>query len=197
VSAKGGDPAAAAQRAASDRPIRLDLGEEPPVRLSDYAIEDYLALGLFWALALTVFTQFYTRYVLNNSLAWTEEVARYLLICVTFLGSAMAVRKNSHIHVEFFYRWFPRRLARALATAVDLARVLFFLVCAWISWKLVGVMRNQQMASVDWSMGWMYAVVFASFLVMTARALQVAWRHWRQGFSALEGPPEGPGITTA
>ena len=63
-------------------------------------------LAVFWALAVVVFLQFFTRYVLNSSLGWTEEIARYLLIVVTFLGSAMAVRKRSHIAVEFCYRYF-------------------------------------------------------------------------------------------
>src|SRR5215211_4469180 len=102
------------------RSIELDIEEGPPVSLSDYAPEDYVALLFFWLLALTVFLQFFTRYVLRNSFAWTEEVARYLLICVTFLGTSMAVRKNSHVQMEFFYRWLPRPLARSLSTLVDL-----------------------------------------------------------------------------
>jgi hypothetical protein len=36
--------------------------------------------GLLLAAGRTVFYQFFTRYVLNNSAAWTEEIARYLLI---------------------------------------------------------------------------------------------------------------------
>ncbi|HYX90250.1 MAG TPA: TRAP transporter small permease, partial [Myxococcaceae bacterium] len=94
------------------KPIEREIEEEQPAKLSDYAPEDYVALTFFWVLALVVFLQFFTRYVLRDSYAWTEEVARYLLICVTFLGTAMAVRKNSHVQVVFFYRWFPRPLAR-------------------------------------------------------------------------------------
>ncbi|MGO2054644.1 MAG: TRAP transporter small permease, partial [Halomonadaceae bacterium] len=72
--------------------------------IREYAMEDFLTLGIFWLLALDVFLQFFSRYVLGNSIAWTEEMARYLLVMVGFLGSTMAVRKGSHIAVEFFYR---------------------------------------------------------------------------------------------
>jgi TRAP-type C4-dicarboxylate transport system permease small subunit len=41
---------------------------------------------------------------MNDSAAWTEEIARYLLICVVFIGMAAAVRTNTNIHVDFFYR---------------------------------------------------------------------------------------------
>jgi TRAP-type C4-dicarboxylate transport system permease small subunit len=172
------------------RPIELEIEEEPPVRLSDYAPEDYVALLFFWILAVVVFLQFFTRYVLRDSFAWTEEVARYLLICVTFLGMSMAVRNNSHVQVEFFYRWFPRPLARSLSTIVDLVRIVFFGICAWISWKLLRVMGTQQMASVDVSMGWMYTIVLAGFVVATLRAILLTWRHWRQGYSGVNPPAE-------
>ena len=44
---------------------------------------------MFWAMTLAVFVQFFTRYVLNDSLAWTEEVAINFLVGVVFFGSIM------------------------------------------------------------------------------------------------------------
>ncbi|MFX8327781.1 TRAP transporter small permease subunit, partial [Acinetobacter baumannii] len=61
--------------------------------------EDWLAFILFWAIGGIVFLQFFTRYILNDSLAWTEEGARYGLMAVTFIGGAMVTRRNSHIAV--------------------------------------------------------------------------------------------------
>ena len=74
-----------------------------------------------------VFYQFFTRYVLNDSAAWTEEIARYLLIGVVFVGASIGVAKNNHIQVDLLYRYLPARaLARALAIAVDVLRIAFF-----------------------------------------------------------------------
>jgi hypothetical protein len=87
---------------------------DPPVDLSDQTWSDGIVLVLFWMLAIIVFLQFFTRYVLNDSIAWTEEIARYFLIAVTFVGSVMAVRKQSHIAVEFLYRWLGRPARQAL-----------------------------------------------------------------------------------
>src|SRR6266853_5845385 len=71
---------------------RFHVADEA-VRLSVYAWEDWGTLAVFWILAVVVFYQVFTRYVLNDAAGWTEEIARYLLIAVTFLGGAMAVRR--------------------------------------------------------------------------------------------------------
>ena len=85
------------------------------VDLSHTTLEGWLALGIFWLLGATVFYQFVTRYVFNDSAAWTEEIARYLLIGTVFVGAAIGVAKNNHIQVDLLYRWLPAKVARALA----------------------------------------------------------------------------------
>ena len=82
------------------------------VDLSVYGWEDWVSFALFWTLAGIVFYQVFTRYVLNDAAGWTEEIARYLLVAVTFLGGAMAVRRNTHIQVDFVYRFLPRQGGR-------------------------------------------------------------------------------------
>ncbi len=78
--------------------------EDEAVDLSGTIVEGWAALAIFWTLGLTVFYQFVTRYVMNDSAAWTEEVARYVLVAVVFIGAAIGVTKNSQIQVDFYYR---------------------------------------------------------------------------------------------
>jgi hypothetical protein len=81
-------------------------------------IEAWAALASSGLLGLTVFYQFFTRYVLNDSAAWTEEIARYLLIATVFVGASIGVAKNNHIQVDFFYRYMPAGVSPGLmATA--------------------------------------------------------------------------------
>jgi len=137
-----------------------------------------------------VFYQFFTRYVLADSAGWTEEIARYFLVVVTFLGASMAVRRNSHIHVEFLYRWLPGLVGRALSTAVDIVRIAFLGYATWLSIALVPRMHNLNMTVVDLPMSYVYALVTLGFAMMTFRAVQVAVRHGRRGWSLLERPGE-------
>ena len=167
------------------------------IDLSVYGLEDWFTLGVFWLLALVVFYQFFTRYVLSDSAAWTEEIARYLLIVVTFVGAAMGVRRNTHIHVEFLYRYLPPRAGRALATFVDIVRIAFFAYATYLTALLVPRMQNLKMTIVDFPMSYVYGLVGVGFLLMTLRAVQVAVRHWRQGWTVLERPGDIEEATAA
>ncbi len=159
--------------------------EDPPVNLRDYGIEDWVAFGVFWGLAVVVFLQFFTRYVINDSLAWTEEIARYLLTMVAYLGGAMAVRKFTHIHVEFLYVYLPRRIAWALSVLVDLARIAFLVMAVYLGWVVTEIMQTQRMVIIDWPMSIVFGACTVGLVLMAVRAVQVAIRNWRSGTSPL------------
>lgn len=161
---------------------------EDPVDLAAYRFEDWVAFAIFWSLALVIFYQFFTRYALNDSASWTEEIARYLLIGTAFVGAAMNVRKNNHIHVDFLYRLIPRWAGRGLAIAVDVLRIAFLGYCIWLTYLLITKIGSSRMAIVDLPMGLVYGVVMFGFALMTLRAVQVAWANWKRGYSVLERP---------
>ncbi len=161
---------------------------DEPVDISVYAWEDWIAFALFWTLAATVFYQFFTRYALNDSASWTEEIARYLLICTVFVGASVSVRKNTHIHVDIFYRFMPRPMARGLSTFVDAVRIVFFAYAAYLTWMLMSRIGRQQMAIIDWPIGLIYGFVLFGFVLMCYRSITTGIKHWRQGFSVLERP---------
>jgi len=156
------------------------------VDLSDTIAEAWLALLFFWALGLTVLYQFITRYVFNDSAAWTEEIARYLLIATVFVGAVIGVAKNNHIQVDFFYRFMPQGLSRSVSLLTDALRVAFLAAASWLTWLLMQKMGSYQMTIVNLPMNIVYGVVLLAFVLMTWRSLWVMWRHWQQGFSVLE-----------
>ena len=163
--------------------------EDEAVDLSGTIVEGWAALAIFWTLGLTVFYQFVTRYVMNDSAAWTEEVARYLLIGVVFVGVAIGVEKNMAIQVDFFYRYLPAAVGRWMSRLVDVLRIAFFAAAAVMTVQMMLKIGNQtRMTIVDAPMNIVYAVVLFGFAAMTFRSLQVARIHWRRGYSILERP---------
>ncbi|PHP28918.1 TRAP transporter small permease [Limimaricola cinnabarinus] len=163
--------------------------EEEEIDLSDLRWDDALVMVIFWALAFVVFLQFFTRYVLNDSLGWTEEIARFLLIAVTFTGSVMAVRKSAHIAVEFLYRWVPRPLRRIAQALIDLVSISFYATLAYLSGQLAGRTR-QMMVSIDVPKSVVYWFVAACFAAMALYAIRNAWLHLRHGTSKLIDPEQ-------
>jgi|SRR6185295_11718587 TRAP-type C4-dicarboxylate transport system permease small subunit len=158
------------------------------VDLSNTPLEGWVALGIFWLLGATVFYQFFTRYVLNNSASWTEEIARYLLIATVFVGAAIAVVKNNHIQVDLLYRYLPSSVSRVLATAVDVLRIAFFAAMSVLTLQMMQRLAGMQMTIIDLPMNLLYGVCLFGLVMMLLRSLWVARLHWRRGYSVLERP---------
>ena len=165
-----------------------------PVDLSRYAVEDWVTLAVFWGMSLCVFLQFFTRYVLNNSFAWTEEIAINCLVVVVFLGSVMCTRMTRHIHVDVLYHYLPARLGRYLALFVDVVKIGFFAYMSWLLWRYVGIVARERMVTIDLPRSIVFYAVFAGFVLMMLRAIQVFVGNIRRGYSVLERPAAFDGL---
>ena len=161
---------------------------DAPIDLKTFTAEAWIAFAFFWLLALTVFYQFFTRYVINDSASWTEEIARYLLICMVFVGVSAAVRTSRHIHVDFLYRLVPPKAGRVLATLVDVVKIVFFGFATVLTWQMMEKMVNYKMTIIDLPMNLVYGVCMFGFACATLRSVQVAVRNWRRGYGSLERP---------
>ena len=158
------------------------------VDLSGTPVEAWVALGFFWLLGATVFYQFFTRYVLNNSASWTEEIARYLLIAVVFTGATIGVAKNNHIQVDFFYKFMPAWLSKLMNHLVDIMRIAFFGAATFLTGKMMEKLGTYKMTIIDLPMNLVYGVVMAGFAAMCLRAMWVMKIHWQRGYTVLQRP---------
>ena len=158
------------------------------VDLSGTPVEAWVALGFFWLLGATVFYQFFTRYVLNNSASWTEEIARYLLIAVVFTGATIGVAKNNHIQVDFFYKFMPAWLSKLMNHLVDIMRIAFFGAATFLTGQMMEKLGTYKMTIIDLPMNLVYGVVMAGFAAMCLRAIWVMKIHWQRGYTVLQRP---------
>jgi TRAP-type C4-dicarboxylate transport system permease small subunit len=174
----------------------FEEADQQAADLSGYSAEDWITVVLFWVMALLVFLQFFTRYVLNDSFAWTEELAVNCLIGVVFIGAAMCVRRDRHIQVDILYRLLPAKVSRVLSTVVDATRVGFLGYVTFLVWKYVGIVGDEPMTTIDWPKSLIYWMAFAGFALMLFHAIRIAVRNWRQGYSILEKPEAYDGTET-
>ena len=139
--------------------------------ISDIKWIDAPVFVVFWLLLIIVFIQFFTRYALNSSLAWTEEIARYLLILLGFVGSVTCVRKRSHIFLEFFYRYLPPAVVKWIVIIVSFINTAFFTYAGILSIELAQRTHHQSMTSIDLPKGIIYWIVAISCFAMALVAL--------------------------
>ena len=108
--------------------------------------------------------------MLNDSLAWTEEIARYGLMWVVFIGGAMVTRRNSHIAVELLSNVMkPGPLRAALLAFVDFVKLGFIGLLAFLSWTIIERMTMQRMTVFDLPMSYVYAGVALGCFLMLIR----------------------------
>ncbi len=84
------------------------------------------ALGI--SMAAIVALEVFCRYVLNHSLFWTEELARYILVWLTFLGATAAYRRKAHPGLDILTARMGPRLHRANTIFIHCICLCFFLV---------------------------------------------------------------------
>jgi TRAP-type C4-dicarboxylate transport system permease small subunit len=70
-------------------------------------VEAVLLAAMVAAITAVTFAQVFTRYVTENPLIWTEEVARYLFVWITLIGAAAAVRLHGHYGLDILRYYAP------------------------------------------------------------------------------------------
>lgn len=174
--------AASKPRKAAKKDAHLIVAKDEEV-IIEYHPEDWIALILFWSLAFIVFLQFFTRYVLNDSLSWTEEIARYGLMWLTFIGGAVVTRKNTQIAVELLSNIMkPGPLRVALLIVLDIIKLGFIALLAYFSVTIIERMHSQRMTVFDLPMSYVYFGVGLGCFMMLFRQAYIVWRNYQQGW---------------
>ncbi len=134
----------------------------------------YLTLQMTLVVLLGVFT----RYLLNDALAWIEELARYSMIWLSWLGGGLALRHGAHIAVQFFTDALPEP-ARSIVVFLGRAGVFFFLgVCLWYGIDLTSRVSTQSTIALGISMQIPYAAIPVGSLLMAYHLVAVMSFPW-------------------
>lgn len=95
------------------------------------AANRWAVIALMAAMAVLVFANVVSRYLLNASIIWVEEITRYMMVWVGFLGSGLVLRMGAHIGVEALQEALPARAAQALRVAIVLLLAATFISMTW------------------------------------------------------------------
>jgi len=129
-------------------------------------IDALLALMLA-AMVVTVFYQVFGRYVLGRAPAWSEELARFLLLFLTLLGTVSALRSGSHISVTMLFDGASPRVRHVLFWLRDLVLGAVLVLMAWQGALFASINAGQASPAFEIPM----AIPYASMPVCAALML--------------------------
>ncbi len=166
-------------------------GAEPAERVlarGGRRVADRLAWGLSrlvlpainGAMACIVFLQVVLRYVFNEPLSWTDELARILIIWMVYLGLALTARTRSEVVMGGLVDVLPVRLKERLLVLKDVVVVLFVVVTLVSAVRLTIVDRGMTTAAMELSWGWIYAALALGLAFYALEAFPETLRRlWR------------------
>ena len=118
-----------------------------------------LCFLLMLLMVAVIFAQVVARYILSNSLSWSEELGRYLFVWMTFIGSAIAVRNKLHVSLDMFVCHLPRALQKFCLLISYVSMIIFTSVVIYGGYKFFIKGSNQISAAMQLPMHYVYIVL--------------------------------------
>jgi TRAP-type transport system small permease protein len=136
------------------------------MKLIDGVIDGVLA-ALLATTTLIVALGVFFRYILNDSLGWTDEISGYALGWISFVGAYSCFRKSSHLGFDALLESLPPSAQHVVRWLNGIVLSIFFLMMAWYSWNVMTVVGASSIRSLDIPRGVFLAVLPISFILMT------------------------------
>jgi TRAP-type C4-dicarboxylate transport system permease small subunit len=158
----------------------MDAFEKGLMRLNRWAL-----IALLAAMAVIIFANVVLRYSTSQSIEWAEEVARYLMVWLTFLGAGPVLRYGGHIAVDNLQDSLPRGAAVALRWLIAALLFGFFGFMVWYGVLYVERAQFQMTPTTQISMAWVYAAMPVGGLLLAVHWALILRRYVRdRGFAA-------------
>ena len=109
------------------------------LRFLDEHLEKIFCVIFLALMSIIIVLQVFFRYVLNNSLSWSEELARYLFIWMIYIGISYGVKLDKHICVDAVYTFMPKSIKRGYAIVAYLLFLAFAVFIVYYGIMVVGM----------------------------------------------------------
>ncbi len=140
-------------------------------------ILSYVVAILLVAMSAVVFGNVFSRYFLDTTWGWYEEVSRFLLIWIVFLGAVIAMIRSDHLGIDLLPIVFTPRVCRAMAIVTDMLVLVALVIMCQGAWNMAidSLQSGWVASSVPIPYGWVYMIgpvsaglMFIQTLIKTA-----------------------------
>ena len=130
---------------------------------------EYGVAAIFLAMCGVGLLQVFNRFVLNQSLSWSEEFQIFCHVWIVFLAIPIAYQRGAHLAVESLKeKIFGSRAAKVFDYLIELLWLWFAVALAWLAWRVSEVAKLQSSPGLDLPMNWVYysMVVGGAYLML-------------------------------
>lgn len=147
----------------------------------DQNLERWLMFLLLAGMTLILGIQIFFRFVLNNSLTWSEELARFMFIWSTFLSIGFCLKEGISLKIDTLISVFPEKVQAIILLIGDVVMVVFFLYMIPSAWEFAyaSVKNGQTSAACGIPMYFVQGSLVVGFVLAAFRAAQGAWGNIR------------------
>lgn len=135
-----------------------------------------LSLTLVGLMTAAILLQVFFRYVLGSALTWSEEVARFMMVWMTFLVAPIAYRAGANVALDIVISRIPGRAFELLKIIINLLVIGFVVTFFFESFGLIGRGLKMKASTVDIPMAYVYAIIPISFVVMFTVGIELIGR---------------------
>lgn len=136
--------------------------------------ERYLTLPLYTMVVITIFMEVFRRFFLSYSSIWSEEIARYAFIYISWIGAAAAIKERAHIRIDVILPLLSNKWKTIVFIFGD--TITLILACIALYWSMEPVLTSIHFGSVTHglriSQAWFLIAVPLGFGLIVLRLLQ-------------------------
>ena len=130
-------------------------------------------IAILAAMAVMVFANVALRFLTDHSILWVEEVSRYLMIWLTFLGAGIVLRYGGHIGIDTLQERLPG-LAPALRATIFVLLLTFFAAMALLGARYALLTWGQTTPVLQIPIGAVYLAMPIGFGLLIVHLLLMA-----------------------
>ena len=151
------------------------------------ALIRWTVVGLLAVMVIAIGSQVFARYLFHQSLYWTEELGRHVMVWMIFLASVICVRRGSHLSITLLKERVTPHKQALMTLAASAILAYFFYMMVVHGWTLTQKTMVQRSSALHYPMGYVYASLPVSGLLMFIVNLEVMIKGGLEFFGKREG----------
>jgi len=154
---------------------------------NNYILRNF-TLFLYIAFVMLGFSQIMSRYILNRSIVWGEQMSRFMFIWSVFIGLALVIGEGEHIKLSFFTEKYLKRIYRYI-NILEMIIMLFIVIWLFVidGFKIVKIVHMNLSPAMDISMSIPYSSIFFGGILMSLNILLKLLKELKKLFFISKG----------